>query len=432
MLLTNKNLTNRLIRKLTGKRGRIDVPHIAEALNYIDDHWSVLEHKQVEDKGTIIGLPNSYIVPAADKKSKFTFNEQYYWDSYFTALGLVGEGRQDIAEGMLDNLIHMYNRFHFIPTASRMYFMSRSQPPLLTSFIRLIYTTGNKDNTWLKEKMAIAQEEYETVWMSEHHPFWHQVHHGLSRYYDINVLHDLAEAESGWDMTTRFERKCLDYLPIDLNSLLYKYETDFAWAAELANDQHSARKWKTAAARRKTQVNKAMWHSRKGFYFDYNYVKGEKSGVWSLAGFFPMWAGLATKDQAQDMVINLSRFEQKGGLATTTRPLVDTSIFGSLKTQWAFPNGWAPLHYIVIQGLENYGYHGDAERIARKWLRTNLYWYERYGVFQEKYNVVKPHKPPVEGVYPSQTGFGWTNAVFKNLCYLYLDPNTEKDVLENL
>lgn len=419
-MLTSKNLTKKLIRKLTRQQGNIDVPHIGEALEYIEAHWQVLTHEQKEDKGTIIGLPHPFVVPAADPKAKFTFQEQYYWDSYFTALGLTGGRHQHLAEGMLDNLRYIFDRFHYIPNASRMYFMSRSQPPFLTSYIRLVYETGNKDLAWLAENMATAQEEYKRVWTNEVHPFWHQVYHGLSRYYDINVLHDLAEAESGWDMTTRFERKCLDYLPIDLNSLLYKYETDFAWAAEQADDSKQAKHWHALAAKRKHEINKYMWHKRRGFYFDYNYNKEQVGDVWSLAGFFPMWAGIATPLQAKQMVKNLAKFEHSGGLATTTRPLIDMSIFGSLKTQWAFPNGWAPLHYIVIEGLKNYGYNEEAERIARKWIQSNLYWFERDGVFMEKYNVVKPHKHPVEGVYPSQTGFGWTNAVFKKFCEEYL------------
>jgi len=109
----------------------------------------------------------------------------------------------------------------------------------------------------------------------------------------------------------------------------------------------------------------------------------------------------------------IEKFEKEGGLTTTTRPLIDMSIFGSLKTQWAYPNGWAPLHMIVVDGLKRYGYIEEAERIQRKWLKTNLDWFHKHGVFLEKYNMVSPHKHPVEGVYPSQSGFGWTNAVFK-------------------
>lgn len=414
------NPIKKLIRRLSGRQGTIDSKHVKDALEYIDDYWQNLIHKEPKDRGTIIGLPYPYVVPANDTKAKFTFKEQYYWDSYLIAVGLVGTKRQEVAEGMLENLLHIFKRFRFVPNASRMYFMSRSQPPVLTSYIRLVYETGGKDKAWLKERVEVAQQEYERVWISEEHPFWHKVYRGLSRYYDINVLHDLAEAESGWDMTTRFERKCLDFLPIDLNCLLYKYETDFEWAAELLDDEASAKQWKTRAAQRRHEVNRLMWHKRKGFYFDYNFSKKQQGDVWSLAGFYPLWAGLASPEQAERMVKHLTKFEHTGGLATTTRPLLDMSIFGSLKTQWAFPNGWAPLHWFVIEGLKRYGYDEEAERVARKWLYANLFWYERHGVFLEKYNVVKPNKPPVEGLYPGQDGFGWTNAVFVDLARQYL------------
>lgn len=419
-MTTKTNIAKRLLRKLAGRQGHIDVPHIDRALEFIDEHWKVLTVFEPKDKGMLIGLPHPYVVPAADPKAKFSFQELYYWDSYFTAVGLVGGPHQELAEGMLENLLHIFERFHFIPNASQMYHMSHSQPPVLTSYIKLIYETGHKSTDWLAKRMAVAEKEYESVWMNDTHPFWHQVHKGLSRYYDINVLHDMAEAESGWDMTTRFERKCLDYLPVDLNSLLYKYEVDFAWAATECGDEHVAKLWTARAAKRKREMHKLMWHNRKGFFFDYNYAKEQQGDVWSLAGFYPLWAGLASKEQAAVLVKNLSRFLHDGGLSTTTRPLIDMSIFGSLKVQWAFPNGWAPLHYLVIEGLKNYGYHEEANELARRWIKTNLYWFEQHGEFLEKYNVVKPHKHPVEGVYPSQTGFGWTNAVFVALCNEYL------------
>lgn len=321
----------------------------------------------------------------------------------------------------MENLLFLLDRFGLVPNASRMYFTSRSQPPLLTSFIFHVYDTYHKSPDWLEKRMALAEREYHSVWMSTSHPQWHNVHKGQSRYYDINVLHDLAEAESGWDMTPRFERKCLDFLPVDLNALLYKYETDFARAADIIDKPEQAKMWRSRAEVRKAAMDELMWAKIRGFYFDYNYVKGEQSGTWSLAAFYPMWAGMVDEVQANRLVENLSKFEKKGGLTTTTRPLIDMNIFGSVKAQWAYPNGWAPLHYIVTEGLERYGYHETASKIATKWLATNTAWYQKHGEFLEKYNVVNPAKPPLEGLYPSQTGFGWSNAVFEYLCQKYVD-----------
>ncbi len=400
---------------ITTLRKRAEAASVDSPLAYIDTYWEQLVRTNTEDRGTLIGLPNPYIIPSRDDHDHYNFEEQYYWDTYFTLLGLVEPKYEQLATGMVENLIVLFKRFGLIPNASRMYFTSRSQPPLLTSMIFHVYETFGKDKEWLLEHMKIAQAEYEQVWMNARHPQWHKVHKGLSRYYQIDVLHDLAEAESGWDMTPRFERKCLDYLPIDLNALLYKYELDFARAADIANEAAEAKKWRVAAVARKRAINELMWGKLRGFFFDYNYQKKELGGVWSLAGYYTMWAGLATPEQAARMVKNLSKFEKKGGLTTTTKPLIDMSMFGSLKTQWAYPNGWAPLHYMVIEGLRCYGYHEEADRITAKWLHTNLVWFKRHGVFMEKYNVVNPRKHPLEGVYPSQTGFGWTNGVFVHL-----------------
>jgi alpha,alpha-trehalase len=134
-----------------------------------------------------------------------------------------------------------------------------------------------------------------------------------------------------------------------------------------------------------------------------------------------MWSGLATKQQARAMVRALHRFEHKGGLATTDDLPLNQRFLGGMPTQWAYPNGWAPLHFLAVRGLERYGYHREARRIALKWLRTNLGWFNKNGVFLEKYNVVDPNKPPAKGVYPAQTGFGWTNAVFERFCREYVD-----------
>lgn len=390
---------------------------VNDALNYIEGYWQQLERTNRKDTGTLIGLPYPYLVPSQGRNG-FMFEEQYYWDSFFTSLGLVSSEHEGLVEGMLDNLLSLLDRFGIIPNASRMYMLSRSQPPLLTTFIFHVFDTFGKDAAWLKPRIMKAQQEYRQVWMSDVHPQWHRVYRGLSRYYDINVLHDLAEAESGWDMTPRFERKCLDFLPVDLNCLLYKYETDFARAARILKDG-TAEKWEAAAAERARAITDTMWSTSRSFFFDYNYQKQDRGGVWSLAGFYPLWAGLASEAQAEKLVKQLPKFEKRGGLTTTLRPLIDMSMFGSLKTQWAYPNGWAPLHYLVIEGLERYGYHAEAERVARKWLATNLHWFERHGVFLEKYNVVDPSKRPLEGVYPSQEGFGWTNGVFVYLAERY-------------
>lgn len=394
---------------------------VGPARQYIADYWSKLERYHPKDDESLLGLPKPYLVPSYSEKTGFDYNELYYWDSYFIAQGLLDLDHEKLVSGILEDLMALFTRFKVIPNASRTYLMGRSQPPFLTSFIFDIYEAYSPGKDWLRQAMSVATQEYEVVWMGMKKPNERLVHKGLSRYYDINYLHDLAEAESGWDMTPRFGRKALNYLPVDLNALLYKYESDFAKSARILGDRREAAKWDYAAAARKATMDTLMWDKIRGMYYDYNYVKGKRGNVSSLATFFPMWAGMVTDKQAASLVKALRRFENKGGLATTDSLQVTQFVFGTLPTQWAYPNGWAPLQYVVIKGLERYGYHEDARRVAMKWLKTNLLWYNTNGVFLEKYNVVSPEKPPIKGVYPSQEGFGWTNGVFERLCKDYID-----------
>jgi len=391
---------------------------------YIHDYWKKLERFHPKDDETLIGLPKPYLVPSYAEGHEFDYNELYYWDSYFMIQGLLDEEHKDLVVGILDNLCHVFKRFKLIPNGSRLYYVSRTQPPFLTSFIFDLYDAYELGGAWLKEHIEIAKDEYHTVWMGTAKPHARLVYQGLSRYYDFNYLNDLAEAESGWDMTPRFGRKALSYLPVDLNALLFKYEMDFARAAGIFGKEDEAKEWEAAADKRKAAMNRVMWDKGKGLYYDYNYVKERRSNVSSLASYFPMWAGMVDGRRAHTLVSSLKKFEKKGGLATTDTYALSQRVPGAMPMQWAFPNGWAPLQFIVVKALQRYGYNDDAHRLAFKWMATNLNWFNDHGVFLEKYNVVDPAKPPAPGVYPSQTGFGWTNSVFERFAREFFDRTT--------
>jgi alpha,alpha-trehalase len=391
------------------------------ARSYISQYWPKLERHLTNDDDSLVGLPNPYLVSASEPGHDFDFNEMYYWDTYFMAQGFFGPQDEARMDGLLDNMIYLFNRFGMVPNATRTYLTGRSQPPFMTSFILQIYETYNKDTDWLLSRMETAKKEYHEVWMGTHKPHMRRVYKGLSRYYAVDMTHDQAELESGWDYTPRFERRALDYLPVDLNALLYKYETDFARVATIAGDDIGSRSWAKAARQRKKVMNQLMWDARRGLFYDFDYQQGKRGPISSLAAYTALWSGLATKKQAKAMVRVLQRFEHAGGLSTTDDIPLHQRFAGGMPTQWAYPNGWAPLHFLTIEGLHRYGYRRDARRIAMKWLRTNLDWFNVNGVFLEKYNVVEPDKPPAKGVYPSQTGFGWTNAVFERLCRQYID-----------
>jgi len=417
----------RTIRRLSplGTHFELQQSDVKPALDYINAYWHKLERFHPKDDESLVGLPKPFLVPSYEAGHEFDYNELYYGDSYFMVQGMLDEEHKDLVLGILDDLVYLFERFKIIPNASRLYLTSRSQPPFLTSFIWDVYDTYDLDEKWLGRMIKVAEAEYNTVWMGTRKPNARQVYKGLSRYYDFNYLHDIAETESGWDMTTRFGRKALNFVPADLNALLYKYEMDFARYHRLKDNKRTAAKWEVAAKYRKNVMNGLMWSNLRGVYFDYNYAKEKRGTVSSLASYYPMWAGMVDKKQAEQMVKALRRFEHRGGLATTDGQVLNQMVPGvvapgAMPTQWAFPNGWAPLHFIVIKGLQRYGYHEDAQRIALKWLKTNLDWFNKNGIFLEKYNVVSPDKPPAKGVYPSQTGFGWTNAVFERFCQEFI------------
>ncbi|MFA5995315.1 MAG: trehalase family glycosidase [Patescibacteria group bacterium] len=377
-------------------------------IEYINNYWPQLISNIQTDRGIFIGLPHPFVTPS----NKIFQNDQFYWDSYFIILGLVTNPKYiNVAKNMVDNLCHLFDRFHIIPERNRFYNTGTSQPPLLTSMVWEIFNLTN-DNIWLKTVANIATREYFDYWMyngtDKQEAVIHNVYQGLSRYCDHYLTHLTAEHESGWDMTSRFNNECLNYLPIDLNCLLYKYEIDLAKTYHLLGEQKMAVYFTQAAVQRQLTINELMWDNKQNFFFDYNYYTKQLSAFWSLAGFYPLWAKLATPIQAETMRKHIIKFEHVGGLATT---IPNTN---SAYKQWDYPNGWANQQWIVIKGLMNYGYQADAKRLAKKWLDLNTSIFQTTGKFWEAYNVVDQTIAHDER-YPRQSGFGWTNGVFLRL-----------------
>ncbi len=396
---------------------RIDSADMERALGYVEATWGELERNRSQDSDTLLGVPYPYFVPGNHPREGFIHNELYYWDTYFIALGLIDTKRHTQAFEQADNLLHLLQRFGFVPSGNRIYLTGRSQPPLLSSLLLDLYDYGGSKE-WLAPRMELVKKEYELVWRGTLHPHWRQVFEGLSRNYEINLIDELAEAESGWDYTTRFYGSSLQYIPIDLNALLYKYEVDFERTSLIMGKPREAEQWQQRAKERCEQVNSYLWNESAGFYFDYNYKTGKQSRVWSMAGYYPLWAGMASQQQAERLADNVEKFECAGGMTAT---LQNPHVKEHHAAQWVYPNGWAPLHLLAIRGLADYGYEMLAERIARRWLYTNLHGFNKHGKFFEKYNVVDVDAPPKDGVYPSQIGFGWTNAVFAVLARDYMN-----------
>lgn len=373
-------------------------------LDYIGKSWDKIIYENSEDKGTIIGLPNQYISPCSD----WFAGDMFYWDSYFIILGLTDAGQVSLAKGIVDNFVYLYSRFGIIPSRNRFFNLGISQPPLLTSMALEVYEkTGDK--AWLNAVALVAEKELTEYWTSKIGVTEHLTKTGLSRYCDHYILHQTAEQESGWDMTSRFGEKALDYIPVDLNSFLYKYEADLSKIYNILEQKKISIAWAAKAAKRKELIYQFCWSKRRGFFYDYNSRVGWRSLNDSLAGFVPLWAGLVNENDVKKIRSKLRKFEYPGGLVTTEKPRTLKKTF-----QWDYPNGWAPLQWLVIRGLLNYNCHEDAHRIGKKWLDLNQKVFESTGHFWERYDVVRSKVPNNER-YPVQTGFGWTNGVFVRL-----------------
>lgn len=412
---------------------------------HIAELWHVLERKNRRDRGSLIALPNAYVVPGG------RFSEQFYWDSYFIMLGLAADGRWDMIEGMLKNYAYMIRKFGFIPNASRTYLLTRSQPPFFAQMVRLLARHKGRTRT-LVEYLPYMLAEYR-FWMKGRRSLGRREHKAfariaempdgslLNRYYDNKMtprpeslkedvdtaeeapdresdrlyLHLRAGAESGWDFSSRWFNDpadirtihTADIIPVDLNCLMYQLEITIAETYQLLRQPLLAKRFHAVADRRARSILEYCWSDNEQFFTDYNFHKKQRTERITLAGVFPLYAKIATTKQAAAVATRIEKdFLKQGGLITT---LVETG------QQWDMPNGWAPLHWTTIQGLRNYGYHKLADEIKHRWVETNVNLFKKKGKMVEKYDVVNPTLEGGGGEYPLQDGFGWTNGVLAAL-----------------
>lgn len=416
-----------------------DVPAGLSVPDYLAALWPLLIRRDPPSStDSLLPLPKSYVVPGG------RFREIYYWDSYFTAVGLMHDGHESLVQDMLDNFVELQHQVGHVPNGSRAYYHSRSQPPIMALLYRLLEDCEALAMTeqQVKYYYEALQLEY-AFWMDgeEHH---HSEYRRVVRMPDGEVLNrywdDEAEprpesyredtelaahmkptdakdfyrniraaCESGWDFSSRWmaDPSNLDTIqttrvvPVDLNVLLYLLEQTLADMAQTLGD--CPRVWQQRASQRADAIQKYCWNIGADTFVDYNLDTQIQSPVRSLATVLPLFAGIATASQAQAVsAVIASEFLVSGGLITT----LTTS-----EQQWDAPNGWAPLHWFAVQGLERYGHSQLAEEITARWLKTVSEYFTRHGTFMEKYNVVAPEVAAEGGEYEVQHGFGWTNGV---------------------
>ncbi len=347
-------------------------------------------------------LPYPYIVPSKDR-----FNVMFYWDSYFIIQGLKTEKRNNLIRYIVENCLYEIKKYGRVLNGNRRRWATRSQLPFLTFMIKDVYSFC-PDKKWLKKSFALAKKEYNGYWLNRHH----LTSTGLSRFYGVNKLNGChkhayrALAESSWDMSPRFDECDIDdLLPVDLNCNLYQYEKDFRDLARIFGNEKEAAMWAQKAAARKKVINELLWNEEDGLYYDYNFKKCKIKNIKSLAAYQAMFVGLADKKQAQKLKKNLKIFQTKYGLAACEKNR------GYFNRQWRWPIVWAPLQYICYKGLKKYGYRREAKKIADVFINLIYKNWEKTGKIWEKYNGLKGDLRVPFDRYPSQSGFGWTNAV---------------------
>ncbi len=406
------------------------VPVNRSVEQHINSLWSVLYRNPdgpTHPGSTLIHLPNPYIVPGG------RFREIYYWDSYFTMLGLANSKMLDMVKNICDNFCYLIDKIGYIPNGNRVYEATRSQPPFFVQMIELLIE--NTDTALLHTYLPYIEKEYK-FWMEKRAVALGKF--TLNRYYDqdntpreeayleerLNAhkvtnsgkhnyyRHNRAAAESGWDFSGRWfsDHKSLahciaaDIIPIDLNCLLYIYEKQLHDWYKVIGENKKAERYLKNGTDRVMIIQQYLYNKKEKFFFDYNYKTEKQSIYYSLAGVYPLYAGIATQEQAQSMAkILKEKFLFPGGLITS---LYDTG------EQWDAPNGWAPLEWIAIQGLKKYGFLDLAAEIKARWLRNCENTFKQTGTMYEKYNVVKVGNKPEDSEYPVQKGFGWTNGVY--------------------
>ena len=384
------------------------------------------------------GFP--YVVPGG------RFREIYYWDSYFTLLGLERDGHGGVAQGMVDGFAGLIMRYGHMPNGTRSYYLSRSQPPFFFAMVGLM-TPQQPALAYAHYLKALRREH--AFWMAGEksarpgHPVQHVVKLAgggmLNRYWDASdaprdesYREDVSlarnsgreprelyreirsAAESGWDFSSRWfaDGKTLatiettSIVPVDLNALLYGLERSIEQGCAQEHDAACVRDYAQRATQRQSAMNQFLWHADSGRYLDYQWRRGAATGRVSAATLYPLFTGVASAPQAA-AVAKTARAEllERGGIATT--PVITGQ-------QWDAPNGWAPLQWIAVSGLRAYGERELADEISRRWLQTVQLSYDARGKLVEKYDV-RTQSPGGGGEYPLQDGFGWTNGVTRAL-----------------
>lgn len=398
---------------------------VQEVRTFIKEHIAQTVKECHKDTLGSIALPRPYSVPSLNGCFQ---QDMFYWDTYFTNIGLLRDDDFEQALNNVDNILYLIGRFGFMPNGSNEIFLNRSQPPFASMMVRDIYERSG-DRKWLESACRTLEKEY-SFWMtrrstptglnrysnkSSNEELISFYKYMKSRFNDLPELKDIkeikkisshliAEAESGWDFSPRFDFRCEDFNPVDLNANLYLYETNFAYFYEELGKK-GADKWLRKAEKRKKLIEKYCYNQEDGCYYDYDFVNDRKSPIYSAAVFNLLWAGAMPEEHAKNLVKNLSRLEYACGVVACERGERKRSY------QWDYPNAWASFNVLAIAGLDRYGFTGDACRIARKYVNGITGIYQTTGNLWEKFNAEHGNLD-VKNEYDMPPFMGWTAGAF--------------------
>jgi alpha,alpha-trehalase len=424
-------------------------PQQVPLIEHIDRLWEVLTRRTptAPSFSSLLPLPQAYVVPGG------RFREIYYWDSYFTMLGLGDAGRSDLIDGMVSDFAYFIDTFGHVPNGARTYYLSRSQPPFFFAMVGLLSPQDPaaayaRFLPQLRREHAFWMEGEKEIRPGSAHRHIVALADGsiLNRYWDdsdaprdesyredtllarssrrppLQLYRDIrAAAESGWDFGSRWfadghSRASMDttsLIPIDLNSLLYGMELAIRSGCERSGDAACTDEFKRRATQRRAAIDRYLWDPS-GVYFDYRWTTRQRVPRVSAATLYPLFVRLASVRQAHAVATRVrAQLLAPGGVVTTPTATGE---------QWDAPNGWAPVQWVAVAGFGNYGESGLAQTIACRWLSNVEAVYQRTGKLVEKYDVMDTGKKGGGGEYPAQDGFGWTNGVTRRLLTLYPDP----------
>lgn len=426
-----------------------------DVVMHIKNLWSVLKRNadSVINGSSLLPLPYPYIVPGG------RFREVYYWDSYFTMLGLKESGETEMMENMVKNFAYLINTYGHIPNGNRSYYISRSQPPFFSLMVELLASV--KGDSVYKIFLPALEKEYE-FWMNgaeklkpgEAYRRVVKLKDGtiMNRYWDDadtprpegfredvetaersgrnnqEMYRNLrAGAESGIDFSSRWFAdgknittiEVIDMIPVDLNALLYHLEITLGKAYLITKNEKERKRFSIRSFYRYKAIMNYCYNRSLQFFCDYNWRKKKVNDKVTVAGMYPLCFLNLHSESLNDFGKNAAKIIRKrllkdGGIQTTEN---------NTGQQWDAPNGWPPLQWMTIWGLERCGQKDLAKDIAYRWIKLNNDVFLRTGKLMEKYNVVNIKLEAGGGEYPGQDGFGWTNGVLLALIKKYGMPD---------